>query len=178
MRFQLVLILSEKTKNKKKTKGEKIMEKTFNIRNAHEDEAELLFGNGRAAECCIAAVCGEFNSQGHPTTALIKRYSPAGDSALFRSELHDLLYFLHSNAVNCMLLSAKALAEFCTACDDVKQFMHDDHKIYGFETHTQSYFFYIGCSIEENIADSKYTIRCYCRDTLIQHCIKEDTNDI
>lgn len=154
------------------------MENTFIIRNAHEDEADLLFGREGVAEHCIAAISGEFNSQGNPTTGLIKRYSPAGDSALFRSELHDLLHFLHSNAVNCMMVSANALAEFCAACDDVKQFMHDDHKIYGFETHTKNYFFYIGCAIEENVSDSKYTIRCYGRDALIRHGIKADTNDI
>lgn len=154
------------------------MENTFIIRNAHEDETDLLFGKERVAEHCVAAVCGEFNAQGNPTTALIKRYSPAGDSALFRSELNDLLHFLHSNAVNCMMVSASALAEFCTACDDVKQFMHEDHKIYGFETHTRNFFFYIACSIEECVSDSKYTIRCYSRDGLIKCGIKPDDHNV
>lgn len=154
------------------------MQKCYYVRNAHEDETALLFGDNSLITCKIATIKGEFNKNGDRVPGVIKRYSGIATTADFMNELKDLFHFLQTDYMNGMMANAEAMAAFCKACDDAYMFTKDDFNYHGFETHTDNYFFYISCHIGEPVESTRFTIQCYDRKALISKGIKENNEEV
>lgn len=154
------------------------MQKCFYIRNAHENEEALLFGDESLRTCKVATIKGEFDRDGQRIPSIIKRHTGTATTAGFMNSLRDLFHFLQTDYMNGMLENAEAMADFCKSCDGVHYFEKDEKQYHGFETHTEDYFFYISCQIGQPVEETKFTIQCYDRNALIAKGIKEPNEEV
>lgn len=154
------------------------MTKSFYIRNAHEDEESLLFGDAGLETSLIATIQGEFDYNGKRVPCVIQRHSGVATTANFMNELNDLFHFLQTDYMNGMLVNAQAMVDFCNACDGVADFTRNGKTYHGFETHTEDFYFYLCCKVAKQVDRTKFTIRCYSRKALIAKGIKNDDREI
>lgn len=145
------------------------MKKCFACRDAFQSELPLLLGedtNGNYG--LVASVNGSFEQAGGKMMAIIDTKSPAATTRHFRDTLNDLLHYLKTDYANGLLVNAKNMCDLCAAYADEQDFSEKGRKIIGFETHTDTYQFYIKCAPnQQKIEKSRFSIHCYDRKSLL-----------
>lgn len=145
------------------------MKKCFACRDAFQSELPLLLGednNGNYG--LVASVNGSFEQTGGKMLAIIDTKSPAATTRHFKDTLGDLMHYLKTDYANALLTSAEKMCILCDAYADEQDLFENGQKIIGFETHTDTYQFYIKCvPNRKKIEKSRFSIHCYDRKSLL-----------
>ena len=150
----------------------------FYLRNTHENERELLFAlDDVQASCEIATANGSFDKNKKEPTIILTNHNGKATLMEFRSDLGNLLHYLKTNYANGLLTSESAMREFCKRTEDIPPVIHNGVPVYGFETHSEQYIYFIGCTPRKG-GESTFFIRCYDRQKLIELGYIENNQEV